>query len=68
MSNPSSRVRLIFIRHAQSEANLVFSIICGQNIPSTLTPLGTEQAILLGRLFKSFYRYNRFVLSIRQTF
>ncbi|UJR14447.1 hypothetical protein I4U23_001444 [Adineta vaga] len=52
MSNTKSRVRLIFIRHGQSEANLLSETICGQNIPSRLSPLGCEQAVLLGKRLK----------------
>ncbi len=52
MTNTNSRVRLYFIRHAQSEANLIFATICGQNIPSLLSRLGTEQAVLLGKRLK----------------
>ena len=52
MASKTSQVRLYFIRHAQSEANLIFAIICGQNIPSVLSPLGNEQAVLLGKRLK----------------
>ena len=52
MTNKTSQVRLYFIRHAESEANLIFAIICGQNIPSVLSPLGNEQAVLLGKRLK----------------
>ena len=52
MINTNCRVRLYFIRHAQSEANLVFETICGQNISSVLSPLGNEQSILLGKRLK----------------
>jgi broad specificity phosphatase PhoE len=52
MTTKTSQVRLYFIRHAQSEANLVFATICGQNIPSTLSPLGNEQSVLLGKRLK----------------
>jgi broad specificity phosphatase PhoE len=52
MTSLTSRVRLYFIRHAESEANLVFTTICGQNIPSTLSSLGNEQAVLLGKRLK----------------
>jgi broad specificity phosphatase PhoE len=52
MTNTNSRVRLYLIRHAQSEANLVFETVCGQNVPCTLSPLGNEQSILLGKRLK----------------
>jgi broad specificity phosphatase PhoE len=52
MANITSRVRLFLIRHAESEANLIFSIICGQNIPGALSPLGYQQADLLGKRLK----------------
>ena len=52
MNNTTSRVRLCFIRHAQSEANLSPNTICGQNILSGLSPLGCNQAILLGKRLK----------------
>lgn len=52
MTSPTSRVRLYFIRHAESEANLIGSIICGQNIQSALSPKGNQQAILLGKRLK----------------
>jgi broad specificity phosphatase PhoE len=52
MTNLPSRVRLYFIRHGESEANLTFGIVCGQNISSPLTPLGNEQSILLGKRLK----------------
>jgi broad specificity phosphatase PhoE len=45
-------VRLHFIRHAESEANLNPTIIGGQTIPSALSPLGNEQAVLLGKRLK----------------
>ncbi|CAF1629366.1 unnamed protein product, partial [Didymodactylos carnosus] len=46
-----SLVRLYFIRHGQSEANLTLNV-CGQAISSTLTSLGKEQSTLLGKRFK----------------
>ncbi|CAF4475775.1 unnamed protein product, partial [Rotaria magnacalcarata] len=49
MTNPMARVHLYLIRHGQSEANLVSTYICGQNISCSLTPLGKEQAFLLGK-------------------
>ncbi|CAF0793056.1 unnamed protein product [Adineta ricciae] len=52
MTTANSRVRLIFIRHGQSEANKVFELICGQSISSELSSLGREQAILLGKRLK----------------
>ena len=48
MSQPTAQVRLYLIRHAQSEANNNFEIICGQNISCPLSPLGNEQSVLLG--------------------
>lgn len=51
-SESNSRVRLYLIRHAQSEANLSKAVICGQNIPCVLTPLGIQQATLLGKRLK----------------
>ncbi|CAF1336482.1 unnamed protein product [Rotaria magnacalcarata] len=52
MTNPMARVHLYLIRHGQSEANLVSTYICGQNISCSLTPLGKEQAFLLGKRLK----------------
>ncbi|CAF0848150.1 unnamed protein product [Adineta steineri] len=52
MTDVTSRVRLCFIRHAQSEANLISHTICGQNNSCLLSPLGHEQAILLGKRLK----------------
>jgi broad specificity phosphatase PhoE len=52
MANLTYRVRLYFIRHAESEANLNLTIIGGQIIPSPLSPLGNEQAVLLGKRLK----------------
>ncbi|CAF3415094.1 unnamed protein product [Rotaria socialis] len=52
MTNPIARVHLYLIRHGQSEANLASTYICGQNISCPLTPLGKEQAVLLGKRLK----------------
>lgn len=52
MAAVNHRVRLIFIRHAQSEANTTFETICGQSRACPLTPLGLQQAALLGKRFK----------------
>ncbi len=49
MTNQNFHVRLYFIRHAESEANLIGTIICGQSLSSALSPLGNQQAILLGQ-------------------
>lgn len=47
-----SKVHLYFIRHAQSEANHAGAYICGQSITCPITPLGKEQAALLGKRLK----------------
>ena len=52
MTTSTSRVRLYLIRHAESEANLNPMIIGGQSIPSVLSPLGNDQAVLLGKRLK----------------
>ncbi len=52
MADLTYRVRLCFIRHAESELNLNLTIIRGQSIPSPLSPLGNEQAALLGKRLK----------------
>ncbi|CAF3376210.1 unnamed protein product [Rotaria socialis] len=52
MSAETYRVCLYFIRHAQSEGNAVPNIIRGRDVSSQLTPLGFEQATLLGKRFK----------------
>ncbi|CAF1131868.1 unnamed protein product [Rotaria sordida] len=52
MTNIFPRVHLYFIRHGESEANIQGIYICGQSIPCPLTPLGTEQAVLLGKRLK----------------
>jgi broad specificity phosphatase PhoE len=44
----SPQVRLYFIRHAQSEINAADINIGGQSISCVLSPLGNEQAVLLG--------------------
>jgi broad specificity phosphatase PhoE len=52
MTNQTYRVRLYFIRHAESEVNLNLTIIRGQCISSALSPLGNNQAVLLGKRLK----------------
>jgi broad specificity phosphatase PhoE len=51
MSTETYRVRLYFIRHAQSEGNFAANIIRGRDVSSQLTPLGLEQATLLGMCY-----------------
>ncbi|CAF5085986.1 unnamed protein product, partial [Rotaria magnacalcarata] len=48
MSVETYRVCLYLIRHAQSEGNAASNIIRGRDVSSQLTPLGFEQATLLG--------------------
>ena len=52
MTDEKFRVRLILVRHAQSEANLLHHLICGRSSSSALTPHGENQSILLGKRFK----------------
>ncbi|CAF1940217.1 unnamed protein product [Rotaria magnacalcarata] len=52
MSVETYRVCLYLIRHAQSEGNAASNIIRGRDVSSQLTPLGFEQATLLGKRFK----------------
>ena len=52
MTGGTFRVHLFLIRHGESEANLDLSIIGGQSLPSVLSPLGNQQAILLGKRLK----------------
>ncbi len=48
MSPRSSQVRLYFIRHAESEINASSINFGGQSTSCILSPLGNEQAVLLG--------------------
>jgi len=50
MSPKTFQVRLYFIRHAESEINAAKVDIGGQSISCMLSPLGNEQAILLGNV------------------
>lgn len=52
MDQISFQVSLYLIRHAQSEINLNYSIICGQSNSAPLTDLGFQQSILLGCVFE----------------
>ena len=52
MTSATFRVHLYLIRHGQSEVNLNLTSVRGQALPSVLTPLGNQQAVLLGKRLK----------------
>ena len=60
MSHLVPKVSIHFVRHGQSEANLTSTLICGQSIPTPLSPLGNEQAALLGMSMHCIRRCLRF--------
>lgn len=55
MLNGNHKVRLYFIRHAESEGNSLSHTIRGRDLPSPLTSLGLQQSKLLGTYYKNIY-------------
>lgn len=64
------KIRILFIRHAQSQANTKPHIIAGKQPNTPLTPLGQEQALKLRKTLQSYPTPNIFtsdLLRARET-